>query len=232
MTRHNHTLTRRQKEKRDRHEAILAAARDVFFQDGIHHATVDSIAAKAEVAKGTVYIYFRSKETLLAHLVMEGLDSLNGRLERAYDEGATHTAEARLRRLAAAYFDFYIEEPDYFRLLMAFDRGQFRESISPELYQTILRRSLDGLHWLVRGVEQGIGSGEFVTGEARQTAGSVWAALNGVLVLTSHPLRRELLSTDVKALYRSVLDVILKGIKTREIQGHEGNEGKKGNRMR
>ncbi len=231
MPRHTPTFTRRQKEKRDRHEAILAAAREVFFQDGIHHATVDSIAAKAEVAKGTVYLYFRSKETLLAHLVMEGLDSLNARLERAYEANMPHPAETRLRRLAAAYFDFYLEEPDYFRLLMAFDRGQFRASISPELYQTILRRSLDGLHWLVRGIEQGLASGEFAPAEARQTAGSVWAALNGVLVLTSHPLRRELLATDVKALYRNVLEVILKGIKTHEpVSG--GDAGKKGNRAR
>jgi AcrR family transcriptional regulator len=231
MVRHNHTLTRRQKERADREKTILAAAREVFFQDGIHHATVDSIAAKAEVAKGTVYLYFRSKETLLAHLVLEGLDSLYARLERAYDEGAPHSAEARLRRLAAAYFDFYMEEPDYFRLLMAFDRGQFRESISPELYQTILHRSLDGLHWLVRGIEQGIQSGEFAAAEARQTAGSVWAALNGVLVLTSHPLRRELLATDVKALYRNVLEVILKGIKTPDTpENQEKKEGRKGSR--
>jgi AcrR family transcriptional regulator len=205
--------SRRERLKEDRKSAILSAARDVFFKDGLHRATVDSIAARAEVAKGTVYLYFPSKETMLGHLVIEGLDSLYARLEKAYDESAPARAEARLRRLAAAYFEFYQAEPDYFQLMMAFDRGQFRESISTELYQNILHRSLGGLHWLVRAIEQGIAARELAPGEPKQIAGSLWAALNGVLVLTSHPLRREILAQDVRTLYDGVMDVLLRGMK-------------------
>jgi len=205
--------SRRERLKEDRKSAILSAARDVFFKDGLHRATVDSIAARAEVAKGTVYLYFPSKETMLGHLVIEGLDSLYARLEKAYDESAPARAEARLRRLAAAYFEFYQAEPDYFHLMMAFDRGQFRESISTELYQNILHRSLGGLHWLVRAIEQGIAARELAPGEPKQIAGSLWAALNGVLVLTSHPLRREILAQDVRTLYDGVMDVLLRGMK-------------------
>src|SRR5262252_77777 len=146
---HSLTVTRRKKEKEDRKEAILAAAREVFFEVGIGRATVDAIAARAAVAKGTVYLYFNSKETILAHLLLEGLDSLNNYLMGAFDEAHPRDAEARLRRLASAYYDFYVAEPDYFRLMMAFDRGQFRESVSAELYERILLRSLRGLRWVV-----------------------------------------------------------------------------------
>ena len=52
------TKSRREKEKEDRKGHILTAARQVFFEEGIRHATVDAIAARAEVAKGTVYLYF------------------------------------------------------------------------------------------------------------------------------------------------------------------------------
>jgi AcrR family transcriptional regulator len=207
------TSPRRQREKADRQAAILAAAREVFFERGIREATVDEIAARAEVAKGTVYIYFHSKETILATLLLEGLDSLYARLEKAFDEGETLTAEARLRSLAAAYLTFYKEEADHFRLMMAFDRGQFREAIRPELYQTILHRSLSGLHWLVRAVQQGIQDGEFAPAEPKHMAGVCWAAINGVLVLTSHPLRREMLAQDVNTLYEGVLNTMLKGMK-------------------
>src|SRR3990170_3808910 len=112
------TSSRRQKEKEDRKEAILAAAREVFFEEGIRRATVDAIAARAEVAKGTVYLYFETKETILAHLLLEGLDALEARLEKAYGEATPASAEARLRQLAAAYCDFYQTEQDYFRLMM------------------------------------------------------------------------------------------------------------------
>jgi AcrR family transcriptional regulator len=217
------THSRRQKEKEDRKDAILSAAREVFFEQGIRRATVDEIAARAEVAKGTVYLYFDSRETMLAHLLLEGLDSLNERLEAAFDESAPAGAaapggEARLRRLALAYLDFQEKEPDYFRLMMAFDRGHFREAVNTEVYEQVVHRGLRGLRWVVRAIQQGIESGEFKPGDARQQAGMIWAALNGVLVLTSHPLRRELLEQEVETLYQGVLETMLAGMKNPKSQ--------------
>ena len=207
------TLSRREKEKEDRKERILAAAREVFFQTGIRPATVDAIAARAAVAKGTVYLYFRTKETILAHLLLEGLDGLHKYLMAAYDEAQPHSGEARLRRLAGAYYDFYVAEPEYFRLMMAFDRGQFRESVSPELYERILLRSLRGLRWVVNATQQGLDEGAFEPGDAGEITSMLWAALNGVLVLTSHPLRRELVDQEVEILYSGVLETMLKGMR-------------------
>lgn len=207
------TRSRREKEKEDRKGQILAAARHVFFEEGIRRATVDAIAARAEVAKGTVYLYFSTKETILAHLLLEGLDSLNHRLAKAYDEAGALCGDERLRLLAAAYFSFYADEPDYFRLMMAFDRGQFQESVSRDLYEMILHRSLRGLRWVVDSMQQAIDEGDFVRGDARRMAGMLWAALNGVLVLTSHPLRRELVEQEVGKLYDGVMDTMLKGFR-------------------
>lgn len=207
------TTTRRLKEKEDRKERILTAARDVFFDMGIRRATVDAIATKAEVAKGTVYLYFPTKETILAHLLLEGLDTLSEYLQTAYDEMSGKTGEARLRRLAAAYFAFYQKETDYFRLMMAFDRGQFQETVTAELYEMILLRSLRGLRWVIDSTQQAIDEGSFAPGDARQLSGMLWAALNGVLVLTSHPLRRELVEQEVEKLYDGVLETMLRGMR-------------------
>jgi AcrR family transcriptional regulator len=207
------TSSRRLKEKEDRKGLILAAAREVFFEVGIRRATVDMIAARAEIAKGTVYLYFPTKETILAHLLLEGLDSLGNYLVAAYDEATPRTGEARLRRLAAAYFEFYQQQADYFRLMMAFDRGQFQESVSAELYEMILLRSLRGLRWVVDATQQAIDEGKFRRGDARRLSGMLWAALNGVLVLTSHPLRRELVEQEVEKLYDGVLETMVRGMR-------------------
>jgi AcrR family transcriptional regulator len=212
------TISRRLKEREDRKEKILAAAREVFFQEGIRRATVDAIAARAEVAKGTVYLYFPTKENILAHLLLEGLDALGDRLAAAYDRtanGAPGGGEARVRRLAAAYYDYYDAEPDYFRLMMAFDRGQFKESVTPEVYEMIVHRSLRGLRWVVDAMQQAIDEGGFEPGDARQMAGMLWAALNGVLVLTSHPLRRELVKQEVEKMYVAVLETMVRGMRKR-----------------
>jgi TetR/AcrR family transcriptional regulator len=204
------TTSRRQKEKEDRKEHILTAAREVFFHEGIHRATVD---ANAEVAKGTVYLYFPTKETLLAYLLLEGLDDLGARLMAAFGEDAPLTGEERLRQLGNAYYAFYLAKPDYFRLMMAFDRRHFQESVKADVYGMILHRSLRSLKWAVDAVDQGMREGQFRPGDARQQAGMFWAALNGVLVLTSHPLRRELVEQEVETLYGGVLETMIRGFK-------------------
>jgi len=49
----------------NRREDILKAAREVFKQDGYGKAHVAEIAQRAGVAKGTVYLYFQSKQAML-----------------------------------------------------------------------------------------------------------------------------------------------------------------------
>jgi len=105
---------------------------------------VDNVAERAEVSKGTVYLYFESKETLLVFLLLEGLNELTVELEQAYAVAETLTADERLWRLGRAYFRFFEDEPKYFRLLMAMDRGRFRDSLEPKVYQQVLSTSLEG----------------------------------------------------------------------------------------
>ena len=57
-------------------------------------------------------------------MLLEGLNELVEKLEQAYAVTEPLTAEERLWRLGRAYLSFFEEEPDYFRLLMATDRGQ------------------------------------------------------------------------------------------------------------
>ena len=69
-------LLRKERERLAKRQEIIAAARKVFAQKGYDHATLDEIAAKAEFAKGTLYNYFDSKETLFREIVTSMLDEL------------------------------------------------------------------------------------------------------------------------------------------------------------
>jgi len=206
------TTGRRERERAKRRQDILQAARDVFFGEGFSRATIDDVAARAEVSKGTVYLYFESKGAILAHLVLEGLDILSGHLQTAYAPKKDLTADERVRRLARAYLKFSRTHPQYFRLLMAFDRGQFRESVPAPLYQQVSERSLASLRWVEQSLEQGRASGEFVISDPRRMAGVLWASLNGVLLLLDHPLRQEILGVPLDKLFDSTLELLLHGL--------------------
>jgi hypothetical protein len=115
--------------------------------------------------------------------------------------------------LATAYLQFCQAHPNYFRLIAAFDRGRFEESISPELYQQVLDKSIQGLDLLAETIEMGRESGLFCVDDSWRAAGSTWAALNGVMVLMAHPLRRRMLQSDVETMFDATLDLVISGLK-------------------
>jgi AcrR family transcriptional regulator len=207
------TAERRAREKAKRRRDILTAARQEFFERGFHQPTVDDVAARAEISKGTIYLYFESKEGILAHLLLEGLDLLLAHMVANGPSSSASAAEPALRVLATAYLQFCQSHPSYFRLIMAFDRGRFEESISPELYQQVLDKSLQGLDLVAQTIDMGKESGAFSVDDPWQAAGSTWAALNGVLVLMAHPLRRQMLKSDVETMFQATLDLVISGLR-------------------
>lgn len=62
---------RTQEAKEERRQALLAAALDEFFERGFTAARMDDIAARADLSKGSLYLYFDSKDALFAALVEE-----------------------------------------------------------------------------------------------------------------------------------------------------------------
>ena len=210
--------TRREREKVQRRDDLLRAAKKVFFKKGLHNATIDDVAAEAEVGKGTVYLYFDTKETILAHLLLEGLEELVTILETAYAPDQKLAARTRLRRIANAYLEFFQTNPEYYRLMMAFDRGHFQETVDPQIYKQVHHRSLRGLEWVVRAIDQAKEEGVMDVDDTRHAASVLWAGLNGVLVLLSHPLRADIVASDLESMYQSMIEVLIKGLKKHRVK--------------
>jgi len=207
---------RRAREKAERRQEILDAARTVFFKHGFRRPTMEDVAAQAEISKGTIYLYFESKEAVLAHLLLEGLDELLAQMEAAYQADLPRVERAPvdvLHAVADAYLQFCVSHPNDFRLQMAFDRGRFEEAIPHELYQEVLDKSLQGLDLVVEAIKRGQEAGVFVPGDPRRIAGVCWAALNGVLVLMGHPMRRRIVGADAQSMFDATLEMLVKGLR-------------------
>jgi AcrR family transcriptional regulator len=206
------TSERRAREKEQRRLEILEAAREVFSTKGIAEATVEDVAAAAELGKGTIYLYFSSKEEILAHLLLEGFDILLGKLTEAYAPSQDLAPTERLGRLTAAYLNFFKENPFYFRLMVAFDRGRLHEKIPPELGEEIKAKNQEALQWVARAVNDGIKKGVFRPCDPWLTAAALWASIHGVIVLMSIPFRRELLGFSLEQMAEATSLLLLKGL--------------------
>lgn len=86
----------REQQREERAALILGVAQDVFADKGYHDASIDEIAARAGIAKGTVYLHFASKEDLLVALVEQQIVGFLARVDRVTGEAATVRARLEL----------------------------------------------------------------------------------------------------------------------------------------
>lgn len=171
---------RKEREKEARKEEILAAAETVFFEKGLTGSTVDDIAAAAELSKGTIYLYFHSKEDLYLAVMNRGIDIMQEMFERAIGTGENPIK--LVSNLGDAYYAFFQKHQDYFRMFTFFESPQFHSLVSEEMLGQCLMR--DKKTWgLVSGViKQAIDSGLFHTGlDPLEVGIMLWSNLNGLL---------------------------------------------------
>src|SRR6185295_2415125 len=82
----------RQRRKEARPQELLGAALELFVEKGFSATKTEEVASRAGVAKGTLYLYYSSKEELLKAVVRENLSALiaeGGTIASAF-EGTTH----------------------------------------------------------------------------------------------------------------------------------------------
>ncbi|QLE71694.1 TetR/AcrR family transcriptional regulator [Streptomyces rectiverticillatus] len=109
--------TRRQNTRRK----LFDAAVTLIAEQGFSSTTVDEIAERAGVAKGTVYYNFASKTDLFEELLRHGMELLTGALRAAADEtaerggGAAEALDAMIR----AGLDFVARQPSLAQLYVA-----------------------------------------------------------------------------------------------------------------
>ncbi len=83
---------------------IVEGAREIFLQHGFDAASMNDIARKAGVSKGTLYVYFENKEQLFEAIVHE---ECLVHAERTFDlDPGDHDVDAVLSRLGVAFLEF------------------------------------------------------------------------------------------------------------------------------
>ena len=78
----------------DKRQRIMQAAEQLFRTRQFHEITLDEVARVADVGKGTLYLYYRSKEELYRAALHAGLVELCERLESCVD-GLIELSETR-----------------------------------------------------------------------------------------------------------------------------------------
>lgn len=116
---------RREKEREQRRLDILASARAVFLQYGIEQTSMDRIAQEAELAKGTLYLYFRNKEELVLALITEHLEQLATLLEEVTKRSLS--PQQKLLGIVQEFYSFSRGNDFFYKVMMQMRTEHFCE---------------------------------------------------------------------------------------------------------
>ena len=141
------TGTRRQRQKAETREMILAAARVLFEERGFDRTTMRELAAKAEVGLGTIFSHFPDKGALLISALLEDLAQTDQQIVETLPEEAP--IKDQIMHVASAGFGYWCRRPALSATLlreMWFITGQWAEKRRDETARFIdfVYRLLDG----------------------------------------------------------------------------------------
>jgi len=201
---------RKEREKVQRKNDIIDAAERLFFKYGFDRVSIDQIAEEAELAKGTIYLYFRSREDLHYAIVNRGLNAMAQVITEGYDP--RKPGAENLLEMGKSYIRFTRMYPGYNRALMVFDASKFEKVDQKESMKILDPGS--PLHHLIEVVAKGQKDGSVRDDILPAVLGILmWANLSSVLEFVT--LRRpvmEKLSLREEELINTQFEVALHGI--------------------
>lgn len=182
---------------------ILAAAVALIRREGLEALTVEGVADAAGIAKGTVYLYFETKQVLVEHSVATILDPLVAEVTDILESAAP--AEERLRGMAEANLRFFDEHRELFRV---FVHGRYAPA-------TQTARSRDAHYRMVlkhvtRVMREGTESGRFRSFDPEAVA-TIWVeGLTAMILRRLQAAHPSPLEVDVELLTGLLFEGVLR----------------------
>jgi len=161
----------RTKPPEERRNELMNAARRLFLEQGVGPTTIEQITSRADVAKGTFYLYFSSKEDVLAALADRYGDDLLVSIKAAIAQRANDDWRGKLAAWATATISAYLDSIGLHDILFYGSRPHTREGLVDNVI-------IDHLYELLQA---GVDVGAWSLDDARFTAVFLFNGLHGVV---------------------------------------------------
>jgi AcrR family transcriptional regulator len=114
------TLDTGERAKQERRRQILSAAKAVFAEAGYHGASIHAIIERAQIARGTFYLYFESKAAVFDSILDQAMADLRARLHRIeVDAPGAPPPQVQLREQVVATLEYVVNDRPLATLLLS-----------------------------------------------------------------------------------------------------------------
>ncbi|MFT5336921.1 MAG: TetR/AcrR family transcriptional regulator [Luteibaculaceae bacterium] len=173
---------RRSREKAERKKSIVDAAERIFFAKGIDNASMDEVAAEAELSKGTLYLYFKNKSELYRAILRRAFSALNEILNKSINPHMN--GFDRIKNIGDCYINFSKTHRGYFEAILFYENDllELKPDEKENLKSIIAGNAL--LSVVVESIELGIADKSLRPEiDPTRTALLLWSELTGVMLM-------------------------------------------------
>jgi AcrR family transcriptional regulator len=170
---------RRERQKAELRDLILAAAASIIADDGFDALTMRKIADAIEYSPATIYLHFASRDEIALELVREGFRKLVDHIAPAAIE---RDPLRRLRLIGRAYLQFAESDPQTYRLIFMEDE-RFASPIMLALKASADSASESAFGILLETVAELVDAGIYRPLPAPTIASLLWSSLHGIAAL-------------------------------------------------
>ena len=203
--------TRREKEKLERRKSILIAARDLFYEKGYQTTTVEEIAEAADVSKGTVYLYFSSKDELYVSVVLEGFQIVDDMITDIMASESSIVEKGKAVFLA--FVEYCMKNREYFRITQYFISENARKNLPPTLIESVSGHTARLLGHVAALVEEGKRTGLIIQDmDPYAFALIAWRTATGILDLAIVGESVGVPAGPYNELFEQAIELLVKGI--------------------
>lgn len=170
------TTEGRARQRDDLRQKILAAATELFLENGFESVSMRKIAEKIEYAPSTIYLHFADKNQLCSAIAAEAFEVLlQGLAENEQRElPPLETIRAGMRW----FVDFGLAHPNQYRFVFG--------TVSPDALEhdsVINQFAMNALGFLARAIARGRAEGLFIPGDDMVDTFASWSQLHGLTII-------------------------------------------------
>lgn len=194
---------RREREREQRSHDIVDAAEKVFFEKGLDASSMDDVAEKAELSKGTLYLYFKSKEELYLAIHLRG----NRILRDMFAEAANSPFNGleKTRAIGRAYFEYFQKYPDYFNAMIYYESREINLAETSPVAQQCMLLGKETLDILAQAIRDGIKDGSIRSSiDPVKTAISLWGQSTGIIQIIA--LKEDIINHSYQLSAKEIID--------------------------
>jgi len=211
-------LERKEREKQQRRKDIISAAEGVFFLKGFERATMDDVAEKAELSKGTLYLYFKSKEDLHLAVAMKAIEQLSETTDRIRNSEVNGLQ--KLVQLGRAFIQFARQFPDHMNAILRLEGMDLKNTSmsTADMRQFLFERSPVKLvlEFISQGLEENVIRKDI---EPQVIAHTLWMQTLGIIqVLAFKKSLFEIIELSPDELFENHIELLLNGIRVNSHQ--------------